>query len=70
MVFIMNFIEKWLLIKLLKRIVRQGNHRRRIIDFYRLLVFAARREFTEDNKPTLDGFLKDCNDEALEGWKR
>lgn len=62
---ILNNFKKWLLIKIAKKTVIQGAHRRRIIEFYSVLVEAAREEFTEDNKPTLDDFLEECFQEAL-----
>lgn len=61
----MNKLELHFIKKILKKTVVQGAHRDRIIAFYRLLIEAARAEFTEDNKPTLDGFLEECHQEAL-----
>ncbi len=61
-----NFLEKWFLRKIIKKTVTQGwSHRLRIIEFYRLLIDGARLEFSEDNKPTLDMFLRDCHEEAI-----
>lgn len=48
-----------------KKTVIQGGHRDRIIGFYAALIDAARDEFSEDNKPTLDAFLEDCHKKAL-----
>ncbi len=61
----MTKLQVWLLKKIVKQVVIQGYHKRRIIEFYGILVDAARNEFTEDNKPTLDCFLKECHQEAL-----
>ncbi|MCP5006455.1 MAG: hypothetical protein GY941_21335 [Planctomycetes bacterium] len=61
----MTNLQKWILKKIAKRVVIQGNHRRRTIEFYSILVNAARNEFTEDNKPILDSFLNECCQEAL-----
>ena len=61
----MNKLQKWILVKIARKIVIQGNHRRQIVEFYRILIDAARNEFTEDTKPTLDCFLEDRHKEAL-----
>ena len=61
----MTRFQKWILLKIVKKVVIQGDHRRRIIEFYSFLIDAARREFTEDNKPTLNNFLEECHREAL-----
>jgi hypothetical protein len=45
--------------------VRQGGHKDRIIALYRLVYDAAREQFSEDNKPTLDSFLLECFEAAL-----
>lgn len=52
---------------LCKRAARQGfYHEYNIIYLYGQIVKAARKEFSEDNKYTLDSFLKECHDKALE----
>ena len=56
--------KKWFLKYLCKEIVIQGTHRECIIEYYRIMMEVAREEFTEDNKPTLDGFMLDCFKEA------
>lgn len=59
-------IQKWLLKKIAGNIVIQSqHHKRNITEFYSILVEAARKEFREDNKITLDDFLKECHQEAL-----
>jgi hypothetical protein len=45
--------------------VRQGGHEDRIIALYRMVYEAAKAEFPEDNKPTLDSFLKECFEASL-----
>ena len=46
--------------------VKQGyDHPERITEHLKVLVVASRREFYEDNKPTLDRFLQECFDNAL-----
>ena len=52
--------------KIAQKAVIQGDHKANIILYYSILIDAARDEFTEDNRPTLAGFLKDCHKEALE----
>lgn len=48
-----------------KSLVRQGpQHKANITEYYRLMYEAAKAEFTEDNKPTLDAFLQECFDKA------
>jgi hypothetical protein len=48
--------------KICNELVRQGPlHKSRIIEYYRIMYLAARQEFTEDNKATLDGFLEECH---------
>lgn len=52
--------------KIAKTTVTQGYyHRQNIISFYKTLIDAARKEFTEDNKTSLDSFLRECHEEAL-----
>jgi len=60
-----NRFQLWLLRKIARRAVIQGDHKRNIALFYGILAEAAKKEFTEDNKPTLSAFLADCNDQAL-----
>jgi hypothetical protein len=61
----MTKIEKWFLKRIAKKVVIQGNHKNEIIKFYGFLIKTARNEFTEDNKYSLDSFLKECHLEAL-----
>lgn len=59
-------ILKWIA----KKIVIQGyHHKTNIITYYQILSDAARAEFSEDNKVTLDSFLMECNDAALNSRK-
>jgi hypothetical protein len=62
----MSKFELWFIKRVIRRQVIQGNHRRRIFNLYAIIVDAARGEFTEDNKPTLDSFLKKIHQEALD----
>jgi len=62
----MNRFEKWLLRGLCNRLVTQGPyHRENIIEYYRTMSEAAKKEFYEDNKVTIDGFLTECHDVSL-----
>lgn len=48
---------------IVKNDVRRNN---KIILYYGQLIKEARKEFSEDNKPTVDLFLKETLDKALE----
>ncbi len=50
--------------------VVQGDHKAKITDFFQVLIDAARKEFTEDNDPTLDSFLEGCFKDALKNKQR
>jgi len=63
----MGNFAKWFLFWIAKRVVVQGNHKFRITEYYRILIQAARNEFTEDNKVTLNEFLTECHTQALKG---
>lgn len=53
--------QKLLLRKICKKIVRQGCYpENNIVEYYRIMLEAAEKEFTEDNIPTLQGFLANC----------
>lgn len=58
-------IKLWFLKRIIKDVVRQGYQKRKIVEFYGLVISASRDEYTEDNKPTLDAFLDDCHKQAL-----
>lgn len=60
----MSGLQRWLLRKLFRQVVRQGAHRQRTSEVYALLREAAAQEFTEDSPATLDGFLQECFDSA------
>jgi hypothetical protein len=62
----MNWLESWLLKRIIRKQVIQGtDHHVRITNLYRMIRLACEDEFTEDNTPTLNAFLKDCFDESL-----
>ncbi len=56
------FILKWIAKKI---VIQSYDHKYNIIDYYRVLNDAARDEFREDNKPTLDDFLSECHKISL-----
>ena len=62
----MKRFRKWGLEKIVSDVVVQGNHKQEITDFFCVLVRAARSEFGEDNKVTIDDFLLECVGEALD----
>jgi len=56
-----HWIVRIILREICKRLVTQGPlHQARITGYYQIMYEAARQEFCEDNKPTLDGFLGEC----------
>jgi hypothetical protein len=61
----MNYIDRRRLKKIAAKAVIQGDHKYKVIKFYEVLIREARAEFTEDNKITLDDFLRECHEEAL-----
>jgi hypothetical protein len=60
----MNNLEL-LLYRIIRREVIQGDHKHKIEKMFSLIVDAARDEFTEDNKLTLDCFLSECFKNSL-----
>ena len=61
----MNKLETWFFKRILKQEVRQDyDHDVRITKMYQMIRDAARAEFTEDNEPTLDAFLRECFEAA------
>ena len=62
----MNLFEKFFLKRLTRKLVEQGpQHKGNIVEYYEVLVSAARKEFCEDDGLTFASFLIDCHDEAL-----
>jgi hypothetical protein len=62
---VLDRLVRLLLMWICRKLVKQGSlHRPRIITYYRIMREAAESEFTEDNKPTLDAFLRECHSEA------
>lgn len=61
----MSWLQRFLLTRTAKELVRQGpKHRGNIVDYYAIMAKAAREEFSEDNKPTRELFLSECHQEA------
>ena len=57
----MNKVTRAVLKHLCKQLVKQGpEHKNNITEYFAIMRQAAQTEFTEDNKPTLDAFLKEC----------
>lgn len=66
----MTKFELWFFKRIAKQEVRQGyQHAGRISEMYQIIRDAARAEFTEDNDPTLNSFLRDCFENHLDGGK-
>lgn len=56
----------WVLKRIAKRIVLQSQyHQDNITIYYKIMADAAQKEFREDNRPTLHGFLTECHEDAL-----
>ena len=49
-----------------KLVIQSHEHQRNITIYYRIINDAARDQFREDNKPTLDDFLEECHRDSLE----
>jgi len=65
--FVITSFQKWLLRVIAKKIVIQSHvHKQNIIEYYGILTEAAREEFREDNKITIDDFLVECHKAALD----
>ena len=63
----MNNFYRYILKKIAAKLVIQGySHRANIVAMYSVIINASRKEFSEDNKPTLDYFLEECHIEALQ----
>jgi hypothetical protein len=60
-----NKFQKWMLRAMFRGLFTQGpHHESNIIAVYSIVTETARNEFTEDNQPTLNGFLEDCHNKA------
>jgi len=64
----MNSFETWFINRVLRKEVFQGpTHKRNIENIYRMVRKACEEEFTEDNDPTLDTFLRECFENTVKG---
>lgn len=60
MTYILSSFDMWLLRRIFKRAVIQSpEHANNITKIYATLREAAHNEFTEDNTPTLDDFMRE-----------
>jgi len=55
-------ILKWIAKKI---VIQSCDHKNNIVIYYRIIADAARKEFREDNKVTLDSFLSECHSGSL-----
>ena len=61
----MTNLYRWILSRIAKKLVIQGpQHQEHITEYYEIMHYAARKEFYEDNRPTLDDFLQECHSDA------
>lgn len=61
----MNWLEKQILKKIARKLVKQGpRHSDNITEYYRVMQEAATKEFYEDNWYTLKDFLQECHSQA------
>ena len=52
--------------RICKKLVIQGNnHENNIIEYYRVMWKAARREFNEDNGHTVEAFMRECHEKSM-----
>lgn len=57
-IFLLKYIAR-------KIVIQSHHHKTNIITYYKILNKAAEEEFIEDNKTTLDDFLKECHNLSL-----
>lgn len=61
-----TWYERYRLHKIADRIVIQSHeHQRNIIEYFKILNKAAGEQFREDNKATLNSFLRECFENSL-----
>ena len=62
----MTRFERWFIKRVFEReVIQDYDHDKRIIGLFRMIQNACRNEFTEDNKPALDCFLKEQFEKSL-----
>lgn len=61
----MNKFENWFVKRTMaKEVVQGGDHARKIKELYALIREVCEEEFTEDNAPTMDAFLRERFEET------
>ena len=58
-------MRDFLIRKIIKETVKQGNHQQKLEDFLAEVIKIFREEFPEDNHVTQDVFLRECLENAL-----
>ncbi len=58
-----RFVLRWIVRKL---VIQSHEHQRNITEYYKIMVSEARVQFREDNIATLDDFLDECHNKALD----
>ena len=61
----LNLLEKVMLKHMIKKLLIQGPHKQHLVALFKEVHKAARKEFMEDNDPTLNAFIQECLDEAI-----
>lgn len=61
----MNFIDRWFLKRIFKKISRQSNHSENTLEVFQMIRHAWEMEFTEDNDPTMDATLREIFEKTL-----
>lgn len=55
----MNAFERWLVKRVVAKAVVQGDHVRNVEQLFTIIDDAVENEFTEDNRPTIEAFLRE-----------
>ena len=61
----MTKFETWFLKRIIARAVRQGDHKNRIVEIFKMIRAACEYEFYEDNTVTLNSNLTEWFEESL-----
>ncbi len=61
----MNKLELWFMKRIARNAVRQGDQYRKVEEVFGVMLDACWEEYTEDNKPTIEAFLRDRLEEAF-----
>lgn len=69
-VYAMTWRERRKLRKIARRITIQSReHQNNITEYFRVMMEAARQEFCEDDRPTLEAFLRECLEASFKSNK-